>query len=237
VCASPVNSTLSIDCSTSWSPADVEIREIQRGDQVPSRSHQSLLTHPSEDLFYIYGGFSAYGDEIDESNLWKFTADGQGDGHWDKAGVANAGVFAGFERSHGAAYVSTKDAGFIFGGSVVGSRPIRNLQGFKVFNFTTTEWSEERDAPYAVEGKLWGGSAVFVEKYGASGIIVMLGGVQRRAEEASAYVDSGKVYFYDIAERTWHSQQTTNNGDKPRGWDKGCVVGVEDTGDNGSYEM
>lgn len=232
-----VNSTLSIDCSTSWSPADVEFREIERSSKVPTRSHQAILTNKGEDTFYIYGGFSGYGDSTDDSQFWKFAADGEGGGTWAREALANADVFSDFELSSGAAYVSTNDTGFVFGGTAVGSNPIRNLQGFKTFNFTTREWNEERDDPYSGDGTLWGGSATFVERYGASGIIVMLGGVQRRAEDASAYVDLGKVWFYDVAEKTWHSQQTANNDDKPGGWDNGCVVGVEDTGDNDSFEM
>jgi hypothetical protein len=52
--------------------------------------------------------------------------------------------------------------------------------------------------------------------------------------------DPGNVFFYDIAEKTWHAQATvvaTDHEDESIPWSNGCVVGIEDTRDNGSFEI
>lgn len=149
-------------------------------------------------------------------------------------------MFAGINRTETAAYASSDDAAFIFGGRTVDENgkvgsASASVTGFNVFNFTTMEWEVVEGGEYSHDGSIWGGSATFVPTFGAKGIIVMLGGLERAHEPGSGYIDWGTIHVYDVAEKKWHRQKAS--GKAPERRSHHCAVGVADTGDNGSYEM
>lgn len=227
-----MNDTLSIDCTKSWSPEDVEVRQIPRhNERVPVQSKQALLTDHSRGMIYAHGGYFVRPSDIQTDNLWGFRVDDEGGGSWERAAVDNLDDFANSTLSEGTAFASATDGGFIFGGAMGRT----NFKGYKTFNFTTMVWEEKWDAPYSPDGSLYGGAAVFVEKYGTAGLVMVMGGTWRRFEDPSGYSSPSTVHFYDVAEQKWHSQQTS--GDIPPGWEQGCVVGVDDTSENNSFEM
>lgn len=201
-------------------------------------SEQAILHDPKSSSFYVWGGHAAYGQPAPDLNFWRFTVNDQGVGSWGRESPNNADVFATMEGSDMAAYASTNDAAFIFGGKVVNSEARltrENVKGFKTFNFTTWVWDEEAEGPYSHDGSLWGASATFVPKFGSQGIIILLGGMTRPNEPAPGYEDWGTVDIYDLAEKKWHTQVTS--GDTPPRRSHHCAVGVDDTRDDGSYEM
>lgn len=238
-----VNSTLSIDCTTSWSPDTVQIREIQRPSSMPVLDEQSLLTDASASSFYRYGGYKPFGETADGSQLWRFLTDGEGGGAWTRESPSNATAFLSLNRSEAAAHTSTPDAGFIFGGKVVNldSQSLDdNMKGFVSFNFTTKEWTEwtddgGHDLPYSPDGSLFAASATYVQKYGRSGLIFLLGGRAKHRQPDEEYIDLRKIYFYDIAAQEWHSQITS--GEAPAHRDNHCAVGAGGGNSNGTYEM
>ena len=197
-----------------------------------------MITDQSTNSFYIWDGYSPYqGPAINDSDLWRFTADGEGGGDWGREPVTNGDVWGDFVRTLGTAYTSSNDMGFQFGGTFVGGGPVKNAKGFKTLNFTTMEWEEETDVPYP-DATLYGGSAIFVEKYGASGTVVVLGGLTNRDGSGSGYLSVDRAYLYDIAAKQWHYQDVSSTGsEKPARWDRACAVGVADTGDTDSFEM
>lgn len=239
-----MNSTLSIDCSTSWSPDTVQVREIQRPGSMPVLDEQSLLTHAPASSFYRFGGFKPFDETADGSTLWRFLTDGEGGGAWARESPNNATAFLNLDRSEAAAHTSTPDAGFIFGGKVVDldsqSQP-ENVKGFISFNFTTKEWREwkgegdDADLPYSPDSSLFAASATYVEKYGEAGLIFLLGGMSRHTEPEAEYIDLRKIYFYDIAAKEWHSQITS--GEAPPRRDNHCAVGAGGGNANDTFEM
>lgn len=227
-----MNDTLSIDCTTSWSPEDVEIRNIPRRiARVPVLSKQALLTDTKSKVIYAHGGYFPRSTGLNYNEFWSFRVDGRGGGSWESVNVDNPTEFKNSTINEGAAFASATDGGFIFGGAM----GMSNFKGYETFNFTTKEWEEKWDAPYSLDGSLYGASAIFVEKYGAAGLVFVLGGVTRRFEVASGYANLSTVHFYDVADKKWYSQQTS--GDVPPGWELACAAGVDDTGDNDSFEM
>lgn len=231
MCAFLVNDTLSIDCTKSWSPEDVEIRQIRRNGRVPVQSKQALLTDKKNNMIYAHGGYFTRETGIETTNLWGFKVDEEGGGSWGRTVVENPSDFANSTLTEGSAFASATDGGFIFSGAMGRT----NFKGYKTFNFTTKVWEEKWDATYSPDGSLYGGSAVFVEKFGTAGLVFVLGGAIRRFEDPSGYAPPGTVHFYDVAEQKWHSQKTS--GQTPPGWEQGCVVGAEDTGGGDSFEM
>jgi hypothetical protein len=128
--------------------------------------------------------------------------------------------------------------GFIIGGTLMPlSGPRENADGFKTLNFTTMEWQEDTETSYP-NNNIFSGSAVFVEEYGASGILVVLGGMTKRAENGAAHLPVERAYIYDIAATKWYFQDISSpDKEKPARWDRACAIGVADTGDNNSFEM
>jgi hypothetical protein len=186
-----VNPTLPIECTTSWSPDTVKVREIQRPGSMPVLNEQSLLTHTSASSFYRFGGFKPFGETADGSTLWRFLTDGEGGGAWARESPNIATAFLNLNRSEAAAHISTPDAGFMFGGKAVdldSQSQWENVKGFVSFNFTTKEWREwngqgdDTDLPYSLDGSLFAASATYVKKYGGAGLIFLLGGMSRHAE-------------------------------------------------------
>lgn len=148
-------------------------------------------------------------------------------------------MFRGMQRIHSAASVSSANAGFMFGGKLVdedGRRLWKNAKGFLVFNFTTADWTERKEAndtPYSQDGSVWGAEAVYVEQFGSEGVIFILGGVTRHDDESRGSIGWQTLWFYDIGSQTWHSQRTKGE-DRPLERSHHCAVGVAG---NDTYEM
>lgn len=245
-----VNVTLSIDCTASWSPEDVTIRELQRPESMPVLSQQAILTDHASKSFYVWGGYLPFQRTADFSKLWRFTTDGEGGGRWDSEAPEDQDVFANLERTENAAYASTggdvdSDSdgglGFIFGGKMLNDngkvdQSQASLTGFRSFDFKTKDWSEVQDGDgYSQDGSIWGGTATFVRGFGARGVVVVLGGLSRPDQPGEGYMDWATVNIYDIAEEKWHRQEAS--GEAPSRRAHHCAVGVADTSGNGSYEM
>lgn len=234
--ANPINATLSIDLSKSWSPDTVEIKEIDRLPAMSVTSLQAMFADPSSQSFYIWGGSDSFAtSQTDTESYWKFSADGEGGGAWNRESPANAQVFRSLDARDAAAVANTPDAGFIFGGKhIAGS--FDNVEGFVVYNYTTKEWSAELEAPYSGDGTVWGGSATYVEKYGSAGVIFILGGIAGHDRPHFSFLELETIHFYDVGTQTWYKQRTTGD-ERPSRRTQLCAVGVGGSGTNDTYEM
>lgn len=209
---------------------------MDRPETIPILSEQSILTDRINGSFYIFGGYHSSGKFADNTTLWKFSPGREGDGNWSQEALSNRTMFIGMNRTHTAASASSNDAGFVFGGMITDDKGRwANVyqKGFVVLNFTTGEWSErleKEDTPYSSDGTLMGSQAVYVERYGAMGLVFILGGVTM-----NEYVDFEELHFYDIAAQKWYSQRTT--GDIPPTRYVHCATGVGGSEGNDTYEM
>ncbi|KAH7311625.1 hypothetical protein B0I35DRAFT_411798 [Stachybotrys elegans] len=235
----PVNSTLSIDLSRSWRPSDVEIQEIPKPREMIRMTKQSIITNTSSGSFYSWGGHSSWFADIEAPVLWRFDTDGEGGGSWSlESAGSRSSSFVDIERTHSAAYASTPDAGFVFGGqstTLTSLEPRGYVAGYSYWNLTTGEWNVDSSGPYTDDGTLYGGTATYVPTFGPNGIIVVLGGVNNFEAEASdtEYVDFRTVHFIDPVTRRWYSQPTTGGAPSARHYH--CAAGAEST--NGTFEI
>ncbi|GKT47929.1 Kelch repeat-containing protein [Colletotrichum spaethianum] len=233
--SSPLSSTLSIDLSKSWKPANVEIKQTQKRG-APMMMRQAIFTDNSSNSFYIWGGTRR------ATLLWKFDADGSGGGSWSPKHTDDLNSFTRLTRSQGGAYVSTPDSGFYFGGYAsryTSQNPEGPVPGYLQFNYTATdqEWTNHTEAPYSIYGTVVGASAHYVPNYGPNGLLMIFGGgsdVPGRAQSKNrGWLDFGKIYFMDPLTKKWYSQKTSGNAPGARMWH--CTVGA--LSQNNTYEI
>ncbi|EXF80870.1 kelch repeat protein [Colletotrichum fioriniae PJ7] len=244
-----VNSTLSIDLSESWSPANVSIREIPKEPYGMDR--QALWERADNDSFYIWGGHTAntlyLKDESLATGIWKFQADGSGGGQWTKETPVNPTEFTELVRSEDGAFASTPHGCFWFGGWA-GTRtkvsatngdadlaPAGATPGMVVYDWNTNQWSNKTAAlrnafpPY---GTVRGARALYVPDFGPNGIIVLLGGFMATLEPIVSgsdslyqWMDISNITFMDPVSKKWYSQTTTGSAPTRRQWF--CMVGLK----------
>lgn len=241
----PVNSTLSIDISKSWSAGDVQINTIARHKDSPVMFGQSLWG--AGNTFHIYGGHSSYGrrtSNISKTQHWRFDADGNGGGTWSQETAANQQLYASMDLGEYGAFTTAGDTGFHFGGersmnTEPGSRGHRSIAGVLSYNMTTKMWRNDSSSGMTPLGTLTLGQAAFVPAFGPNGLIFVMGGASYTQKEMSqsAQPDSmpefRNVKFMDPVTKKWYSQETSGTPPDPR--QSHCLVGVQ--GKNGTYEI
>ncbi|KAK1971557.1 kelch repeat protein [Colletotrichum sublineola] len=239
--SSPLTSTLSIDLSKSWKPADVEIKQTQKG--APRMNRQAVFTDTSSKSFYIWGGATSYAADPPSARLWKFSADGSGGGTWSTEIKPGHDFFTQLTRSQGAAYVSTPDSGFYFGGysgADADPNPKGPVPGFLQFNYTATDqaWTNYTEAPYSTSGNVVGASAHHVPSYGPNGLVMMFGGRSHvigsgQSNSNVGWLDFNTIHIMDPLTKKWYSQNTSGNAPGARMWH--CTVGA--LSQNNTYEI
>ncbi|KAK2000051.1 kelch repeat protein [Colletotrichum falcatum] len=239
--SSALSSTLSIDLSKSWKPAEVEIKQTQKG--APTMNRQAVFTDTLSKSFYIWGGFASYAADPPPARLWKFSADGSGGGSWSTEIKPGHDLFTQLTRSQGGAYVSTPDSGFYFGGysgADSDPNPEGPVPGFLQFNYTATDraWTNYTDVPYSTSGNVVGASAHYVPGYGPNGLVMLFGGRfhvigSGQSNSNVGWLGFDTIYFMDPLTKKWYSQKTNGNAPGARMWH--CTVGA--VGQNNTYEI
>lgn len=231
-----MNRTLSINVSSSWDVADVEIRSLEKSS--PNMMRQSLFKRGRTNSFYIWGGHTPYSAPVPNRELWRFNADGEGGGSWGPETPSNPSFFRALQRSEGGAFVSTPDAGFHFGGLSSSSTSIAaagHVPGYVVFNYTTQSFSNETNAPWSAYGTLRGATAEYIPTFGPNGLIMLIGGSTHALgnPEQLGMMDFQNLTFFDPVTKDWYYQSTS--GTAPTRRVRHCSVGVGSP--NGTYEM
>ncbi|KAF6830910.1 kelch repeat protein [Colletotrichum plurivorum] len=240
--SNPVNSTLSIDLSKSWSASNVTIRTIEK--PTIGMDGQAMWKHDDTNTFFIWGGHIAHGGKVGTPESWKFEADGQGGGAWTTETPANPTFFSELRRNEEGAYASTPDGGFWFGGIASAwtnlspySQPV---PGVLSYNMTTKQWANETTPgfnAFSEYGTMVGGGAVYIPTFGDNGLIVLLGGatytLAASQKQPFGWMDFNNLTFYDPISKEWYWQKTT--GTAPTARRGFCYVGAE--GKNGTYEV
>ncbi|KAK4158055.1 hypothetical protein C8A00DRAFT_39611 [Chaetomidium leptoderma] len=164
----PVNSTLSIDMSTSWKST--------------AKSNVGLWTDTAAGAFYSWGGRWPGGKNMTKSALWKFTADGKGGGAWSIEEPSNPTMFNGLHPVEYGAFASTADTGFVIGGVAHAwtepDHPTADpIPGMATFNMKTKTWQNGTTnfSPFGT-GTLNQAVAEYIPAFGPDGLIIALGG-------------------------------------------------------------
>ncbi|KAK0610852.1 hypothetical protein B0T14DRAFT_529203 [Immersiella caudata] len=233
--SNPVNSTLSIDISKSWTAESVVIRSILKPG--PNKSNVHLFTDKEAGAFYSWGGKWIFGINMTETALWKFTADGNGGGTWSLEPPGNPSTFAELIPGEFAAVATAGDTGYLVGGAASGWTQLfraRNqvIPGMATFNMKTKLWQNgTTPSPF---NTLIGGTAEFVPTFGPNGLIVVFGGwspsvVGEADVMASPQWGFDNLTFFDPETKKNYWQKAT--GDIPPHPRTGfCTVGFQREG-------
>jgi hypothetical protein len=204
--------------------------------------YHAMLTDERQKCFYIVGGRTQYLEQIpDLSESWRFCDKAGNQGDWREVelpSVSKPDLRKQWTTAY-AAFASTPEAGFIFGGSAYNrsNHDYENLHHYVSFNFTTETWKKHEKTPgYTSDSSLWGSKALFVPDYGRHGLIFILGGMAMRGTGEYSYLPFDRLYFLDPVTDKWYNQAAWSPDDQlPDRRHQHCVAGL--SGPNGTYDM
>lgn len=238
----PVNSTISIDMSKSWTNSEVVLRTIER--PWAPKANQAIWTDTEEGAFYVWGGRWPRGQNMTSNEYWKFTADGEGSGVWSRETPANPALFNDLEQYEYGAFVNTADTGFSIGGHAsVWTKRYRAsnqvIPGMVAYNMKTKIWHNGTTA-FSPFDTIAAAVAHYVPNFGPNGLAMVLGGLMMPLGEESNWetavpYDLQNLTFFDpeTKEKYW---QTTSGAIPPTPRSQFCLAGFRDT-DSGGYDL
>ncbi|KAF2457316.1 hypothetical protein BDY21DRAFT_286425, partial [Lineolata rhizophorae] len=243
------NATISIYLGDSWTPDSITPNVMGKAEGVPILKDLVLWGEEDDSAFYMWGGqVSPLPGQppIPNTNLWKFTVDGNGGGSWDVSNPSNAGLFQTFHRPSMGLGTSGSNAGYLLGGYLTPrSEPqladesdfVQPIPGIISYNMTTRVWSNDSAAGYSLYGAGNLGQAVFLPSYGTDGLLAFMGGYNTGLEtvrfDGTGLVSFDNITFYDPVSKTWYAQKATGDSPSPRAGF--CAVAV--AGQNGTHEI
>ena len=238
----PINHTLSIGLSQSWTNSNVSIRTIDKPSSALFRKYINLW--PYKDSFYAWGGDKGLSKNVEDGKLWKFAVDGAGGGSWEKQPLDNS-AFLLLVTAQGCV-CSFNGTGFIVGGwasrdsdaTLLSIRDHIAVPGVTSFDMLSGKWKNQTAPGLSTSETIAYGRSLFVS-FGPNGLILVLGGLQSTSQNRSLNFGEGQkldfinLKLYDPVRNVWHSQQATGAFPSPRA--SFCTVGVQ--GPNNTYEM
>ncbi|KAK1961564.1 hypothetical protein LY78DRAFT_588434, partial [Colletotrichum sublineola] len=233
-----VKNTLSLDLSKSWTPRDVQMRQIPKN--APTKPRQAYFVDASSGTVYGWGGLNT--DPAPQQTLvGKFVADGNGGGSWSTEFESESDHkgLAALPRSHGGAVASTPDAGFYFGGIseyTTNQRWNDWISGYFQFDFKSRQktWTNYTDSPYSPSRTRYAATAHYVPTLGPNGMIMIMGGNELDAGSGGdSALSMETLWFLDPVTHEWYSQKTIGRPPSRRRWS--CTVGTHSP--NGTYEI
>lgn len=240
----PVNSTISIDLSRSWSAASVKMKATRKPDGIPRKGRSQIWTDYEEKAFYLWGGAvpPAMLESADKA-LYKFATDGEGGGKWTVEASNNQDLFTNLRMGDRGAFASTNTTGFVLGGNVhrdteKGQTGIKIMGGMTSFNMKTKTY-ETLSSPLGSPG-FTGGNMVHVPGFGVDGrgVMVVLGGMQSPTGSPDANTMNplalSRVVFFDpVTAKSWEQKATGDIPPTPRSYF--CAAGLRTK--EGGYDI
>ncbi|KAL2198846.1 hypothetical protein P885DRAFT_67986 [Corynascus similis CBS 632.67] len=242
--SSPVNSTISIDISKSWTNSDVVLNTIAR--PWVSKSNQVIWTDNEEGTFYVWSGKWIMGANMTTNEFWKFTTDGNGSGSWSLEEPANPALFNDLEQYEHSAYVSTANTGYSIGGLASGwTRKYRGsnqvVPGMVTFNMETKIWQNGTTA-FSPFDTLVAGAAHYVPTFGINGLVMVFGGLAMTITEVADNVGWANSPPYNFRNLTFFDPETkesywqiASGTIPPSPRTQHCLAGFKN--DDGGYEI
>jgi hypothetical protein len=201
--------------------------------------------------FYAYNGGAQGFDSIPANAVWQFTPSGNS-GTWSSPGVSASSNFSALLRVMEAASAFGDGIGYALGGAQnshttdgppyinekgAGTNVYTPSGGMVTYNMSTGLWSNITSAQFTQTGSFLDGRLEYIPGYGATGLLVPLGGLTSAAGDVTVgftTIDDFKIIsLYDIDSGIWHTQ--TTSGESPPGRCSFCSVSVQ--GDNGTFEV
>jgi hypothetical protein len=237
----PVNSTLSLDMTRSWTTLDVSFRSIPKPG--PTTGKAVLWTDAASNQLYSWGGMWSHGLNMSRSQVWRFTADGTGGGTSSVESPANPAEFGELHAGEQSAFAEANGTAFSIGGLASGWTELNRLvtqavPGTVTFDMRTKMFRNETGGPF---NTVVGAAAQYIPSYGPNGLVMVLGGQAPVADrpynlgDAPAF-DLRNLTFFDPVTREAYWQMST--GDVPPSPRiLFCTVGFQVPGGGGGYDM
>jgi len=241
-----VNSTLSIDLTKSWTTTNVQINTIPKAPG-PVKANTVLWADRARNAFYSWGGKWMFGKNMDKTELWKFSANGNGGGKWSLEVPSNPSVFNGLIPAEFPSFATVNNTGIAIGGVASGWTQLyrdRNqaIPGMLTYNFDTREWKNETDSSpdqFTPIHSLTEARAEYVPTFGPGGLVFLMGGHKPDTDrepsaQNSPALDFKNLTFFDPgARKTYYQQATGDIPPSPRS--EFCSAGWQNT--DGGYEI
>jgi hypothetical protein len=232
----PVNGTLSIDLSTSWTTSAIKINTFPK-PQLNVRDG-ALWWNPSTSSILSFGG-EPYDNDIPLSPTWALSPDGKGAGTWSKVSFSSDPVFNRLVRPEYGLIAASSTTGYSMGGmqTTFPSDYFWAIPGLITFEFATQKWSNITSiGKYSASGMAINGAAQFVPSFGNKGIMVMIGGMVPSSswDVVGAIRSMTNITIFDPSSGAWYSQTAT--GDVPSAKKNLCVIGVQ-ASNASTYEL
>lgn len=242
--ALPINSTYSIDLSTSWTNDSVVLNQIEK-TSAPSLNVGNLFPDPSGTSFYQWNGKISSALSSDQppappaANMWQFRTDGDL-GKWSLVTAPNLRRLARAASTHG------NGTAYFLGGfgdwrsdrDYYSNTNLRHAAGGLVtYEIQSQTWSNDSIEDLAPSGWSFGASFHYLEGLGREGLLLAMGGATASPGAISAGDEIlnplSYVTLYDSMAKRWYNQSTS--GDIPTRRYDTCSVGI--AGDNGTFEV
>ncbi|KAK8047666.1 Kelch repeat-containing protein [Apiospora saccharicola] len=233
----PLNTTLSLPISSSWTNASVTLRSIPK--TAPSQDLPITWYDPSASAFYEWGGCTSWFGPAVDNLIWKFTADGSGGGAWSQVTPSSIVAFNNANRPFYSAFAMHRGIGYALSGIIgheseasAGARAA--VPGLVSFDTGSLRWDNASSTGYEKYGTSIGGRMESVP-LGPNGLLMVLGGAEAPVGviNTTQPVSWDTLGFVDPVTGKWYSQATT--GQLPTQKQDFCSVGVQ--GPNGTYEI
>jgi hypothetical protein len=238
----PLNSTYSIDVTSSWTSTSVSLNQIAKGS-APVLNAANLWPDQSGTSFYSFNGIvsSTYTTvpRPPPAQLWQFLPSGKS-GSWT---IVDAPVL---KRLNNAACTSGNGSAYFLGGwgswltdaAYADNISLRHPAGGLVeYSMETHSWANQSIAEFAPSGWSYDSNFYYLEGLERDGLILAMGGASAPPgpiyPAAQTLNSFNYVTLFDTATGTWYNQSTT--GDIPVQRYDTCTVGVK--GDNGTFEV
>lgn len=238
------NQTLSIDLSTSWTNASVQISALDK-DGAPVFNFPGLWSDGNS-AFYLFAGevspVAGANATTPAVAVWKFTGTPAGGGSWEQLATSDPQVFNQLTRPANALVASGNSKGYVLGGYESGRTDPDShdadtpVPGIVSFDWESGAWSNDSATAFTTYGTAVSGQMHFVPTFGEGGLLMMFGGESTTPttwDEKAGQLQFSNVTMYEPETGSWYAQTTT--GEAPAVRELFCVAGA--AGKNGTYEM
>lgn len=251
-----VNDTIAIPVFQSWTNATVPMIATPK-TAAPVLDNAALWANEETNSLYMWGGQGPWGNCSKEKDLWRFDANGNGQGNWTIQEPSNMDVFVSFSRTQQAAATTCNGVGFYLGGfgtdwsdpEVYGPGEIGvPVPGMLTYNMTSMVWANESTVPPDLAnpensnqasggvnayGIFISGSITCLPDFGSQGqgLVLALGGIVNKPQDGYNATEPKLLGFNSVS--LWDIgtrtwHSQTTTGDVPSARVHTCVVSAQE---------
>lgn len=220
-----MSDTLSIDLTIPFdSTSPASLTKWSKPDGAPILLWNALWPSADDSSFYNFGGVLSGAAKVANPpvNVWQHTPSANGGSYVSIQGSDSiASPTLSGVRPASALSAYGKGTGYMLGGWNGGlnvwakghTKPRVTVPGLLIYDTTANTWENISATEYSPQGTALNGRMHFLQDYGSSGLLVMLGGEFASLgpwyEQGSNLIPFTNITLYDPAQDTWYWQLAT----------------------------